>query len=121
MDKVIPDTKVVSGPHTCARCGKDVAEGKAFVFKGKCRSTSDGAVPAASQTIKCLRCALRHIPMLRRSLIAALFVGTVLTILNQSGVLLSSQWHNDLYWRIPLTYCVPFCVATYGAMINSRQ
>ena len=91
------------------------------MFKGKPRPSSNGPVPAASLTIKCLRCALRHIPMLRRSLIAALFVGTVLTLLNQSNALLSGQWHNDLYWRIPLTYCVPFCVATYGALTNSRQ
>jgi hypothetical protein len=25
-----------------------------------------------------------------------------------------------LYWKIPLAYCVPFCVATYGAQVNSR-
>ena len=27
----------------------------------------------------------------------------------------------DLWWKIPLTYCVPFCVATYGALANARR
>jgi hypothetical protein len=59
--------------------------------------------------------------MLRRSLIAAVVVGSALTMLNQGDTLLSGQWANALYWKIPLTYCVPFCVATYGALTNSRQ
>ena len=59
--------------------------------------------------------------MLKRSLIAALVVGTVLTILNQGDALLSGQWNNALFWKIPLTFCVPFIVATYGALTNSRK
>ncbi|PKB56864.1 MAG: hypothetical protein BZY73_06265 [SAR202 cluster bacterium Casp-Chloro-G3] len=59
--------------------------------------------------------------MLKRSLIAALVVGTVLTALNQGDALLWGQWNNALYWKIPLTYCVPFIVASYGALINSRK
>jgi hypothetical protein len=59
--------------------------------------------------------------MLKRSLIASLVVGTVLTALNQGDILLSGQWSNALYWKIPLTYCVPFVVATYGALTNSRK
>jgi hypothetical protein len=59
--------------------------------------------------------------MLKRSLIASLVVGTVLTALNQGDTLLSGQWSNALYWKIPLTYCVPFVVATYGALTNSRK
>jgi len=59
--------------------------------------------------------------MLRRSLVAALVVGTALTLLNQGDTLLSGQWNAALYWKIPLTYCVPFCVASYGALANSRK
>ncbi len=59
--------------------------------------------------------------MLRRSLAAAVVVGTVLTALNQGDNLLSGRWDAALYWKIPLTYCVPFIVATYGALTNSRQ
>ena len=59
--------------------------------------------------------------MLRRSLVAAVVVGTVLTALNQGDNLLSGRWDAALYWKVPLTYCVPFIVATYGALTNSRQ
>ena len=62
-----------------------------------------------------------HRPMLKRSMIAALVVGTVLTVLNQGDTLISGQWNNALYWKIPLTYCVPFIVASYGALTNSRK
>ena len=48
-------------------------------------------------------------------------VGTVLTLLNQGDTLLSGSWNNTLYWKIPLTYSVPFIVATYGALSNSRN
>jgi hypothetical protein len=59
--------------------------------------------------------------MLRRSGLAAIVVGTVLTLLNQGDLLVSGQWSHALYWKIPLTYCVPFLVATYGALTNSRR
>jgi hypothetical protein len=59
--------------------------------------------------------------MLKRSFLASLVVGTVLTVLNQGDILFAGQWSNALYWKIPLTYCVPFMVATYGALTNSRK
>ena len=69
---------------------------------------------------KCFRCALLHWPMLKRSLVAALVVGTVLTALNQGDLIVSGSWNNAMLWKIPLTYCVPFMVATYGALTNSK-
>jgi hypothetical protein len=85
----------------------------------------------------CLRCArpasfelggtplcTRHIftywPMLRRSLLTAIVVGTILTAINQGNVLANGRFPGALWWKIPLTYVVPFCVATWGALINSR-
>ena len=70
---------------------------------------------------RCLRCALRYRPMLKRSLLTALVVGTVLVAINQGGLLLSGAWPASLAWQIPLTYAVPFCVATWGALGNSRH
>ena len=64
---------------------------------------------------------MRHWPMLRRSLVASLVVGTALTALNQGDAILSGQIAGALAWKIPLTYCVPFLVATYGALSNSRS
>ena len=59
--------------------------------------------------------------MLRRSLIASAVVGTALTGLNQGDAILMGHWSSGLAWKIPLTYCVPFLVATYGALSNSRN
>ncbi|MBM4405801.1 MAG: hypothetical protein FJ039_06420 [Chloroflexi bacterium] len=71
--------------------------------------------------VRCFRCALRHWAILRRSLIVALIVGTALTAINQGTVLAKGDFPAALYWKIPLTYCVPFCVATFGALSASRR
>lgn len=52
-------------------------------------------------------------PILRRSLIVAGIIGSVLTAINQGDVILSGQ--SPVWWKVVLTYCVPFCVASYGA------
>lgn len=69
----------------------------------------------------CLRHALLYRPMLQRSLIIALVVGTILTAINQGNVILGGDFPASLYWKIPLTYCVPFGVATTGALLNARS
>jgi hypothetical protein len=107
-------------PYHCARCGKPLSPGRAFAFKPPA-SPQPGGSNAGSETLKCLGCSLRHLPMLKRSLLAALVVGTVLTALNQGDILLAGQWQPSFYWKIPLTYCVPLIVATYGALTNSRK
>ena len=55
-------------------------------------------------------------PVLARSLRASLVVGTVLTALNQGDILLQGRFPPALWWKVPLTYLVPFLVATYGAV-----
>jgi hypothetical protein len=89
-------------PVVCSRCGTRHAR---FSLQGNPR---------------CLRCAIRFRPMLRRSLLTALVVGTILTAINQGNLILQGNLSPILLWKIPLTYCVPFCVATWGALINSR-
>ena len=69
---------------------------------------------------RCLRCALRHRPLLRRSALIGLVVGSVLIGINQGDVLLQGRLDMALAWKVPLTYLVPFVVATWGALINSR-
>jgi hypothetical protein len=59
--------------------------------------------------------------MLWRSLLTALVVGTVLIAINQGTVLLDGEFPASLYWKIPLTYAVPFCVASWGALVNSKR
>ena len=105
----------------CHGCGKNLAGSRSFTFRPPARPGSAGAEPTAEGVVKCLKCALLHWPMLKRSATASLVVGTILTALNQGDLLLSAQWSNSFYWKIPLTYCVPFLVATYGALTNSRR
>ena len=69
---------------------------------------------------RCLWCFVRSLPLLRRSFLTAIVVGTILTAINQGTILADGDFPASLYWQIPLTYCVPFCVATWGAIINSR-
>ncbi len=112
----IETTQTVS----CDRCRRNLIGGPAFVFRANRKaSVGEGIVP--DPMTKCLPCALVHWPMLKRSLVAAVVVGTVLTGLNQGDLLLTGQWSGALLWKVPLTYCVPFVVATYGALTNSRR
>jgi hypothetical protein len=92
----------------CDACGRACAR-FFFLFR-----TGAGSV------LKCGRCALRHPPLLKRSLGIAAFVGTVLLAINQADVLLSARWPTALLWKVPLTYLVPFLVATWGALLSCR-
>ena len=50
----------------------------------------------------------------RRSLLVSLVVGTILNLINQGDVLFLGA-ELDLV-KLALTYLVPYCVATYGAV-----
>jgi len=94
----------------CVNCGSRVQSGRAFTFH-----TSQGVV------YKCLRHALRHGPMLKRSLMGCVVVGTALTLINQGDILVAGEWRASFYWKMPLTYATPFIVATLAALLNSRR
>jgi len=70
---------------------------------------------------RCIRCMVRYAPLLRRSIWIALVVGTFLVVINQGGLILKGAFIADLLWKIPLTYTVPFCVATWSALSNARM
>ena len=54
-----------------------------------------------------------------RSLYVAIVVGTILNIINQGDALVSGK---PLDWlKIILTYAVPYCVCTYGAVSFQLQ
>ena len=95
-----------SASPACERCGRPLAGRSAFAIGGE---------------RQCLRCTLRHRPLLRRSSLTALVVGTVLVAINQGNVIAGGDLPRALIWKIPLTFAVPFCVATWGALINSRS
>ena len=52
--------------------------------------------------------------IVRRSLVLTLVVGTLLNVIGQGDFLFNGEPLN--FWKIVLTYCVPYCVATYGAV-----
>lgn len=51
-----------------------------------------------------------------RGLKVGLIVGTILTVINYGDVILYGQIDQSAYWKIPLTYLVPFCVSTYAGV-----
>ena len=74
-----------------------------------------------TESLRCWLCALKNPAMLRRSFYTAIVVGTGLTLLNQGDTIFSGSWPGALYWKVPLTFGVPFCVATWGALSNARR
>jgi hypothetical protein len=50
----------------------------------------------------------------RRSLLVALVVGTILNLINQGDALVSGAALDTT--KLLLTYLVPYCVSTYGAV-----
>ena len=55
----------------------------------------------------------------RRSLTVALFIGTVLNAINQGPEIFTGHW--PVWWKLLLTYSVPFCVASYGSYAAFRS
>lgn len=50
----------------------------------------------------------------------AAIIGSVLLVINQGDLLFTGQVHSSLAWKIPATFAVPFIVATWSALSNSR-
>jgi hypothetical protein len=45
----------------------------------------------------------------------AAVVGTLLNAINQGDRLLALRWSEVVWWKIGLTYLVPFCVSVFSA------
>jgi len=60
----------------------------------------------------CRCCVTEGVP--RRSFFIALIVGTILNLINQGDSLFGEGSLN--FVKIILTFAVPYCVATYGAV-----
>ncbi len=74
-----------------------------------------------SGDLLCLRHALMHPPLMWRALMTALAIGTVLTIINQLDVILHGGWSPRVALKLGLTYLVPYCVTTWGALGNAKR
>lgn len=93
----------------CAHCGNALPPRRTFLLQAD-----------AGALLVCLTCTMRHRPLWKRSALASLVVGTILVAINQGDLLLRGTWSASLAWKIPLTYAVPFCVATWGYLVNNR-
>ena len=87
----------------CSRCCR-VGQGKARNHRSRCHDngTDGGARPRVVLAVA------------KRSLATTLIVGSVLNLINQGDALLLAG--TITWWKIVVTYCVPFCVATFGAI-----
>ena len=54
----------------------------------------------------------------KKAVFTALVVGTLLTAINQGDLILSGL--APPAWKVVLTYCVPYCVTTWGAITGKR-
>ena len=54
----------------------------------------------------------------QKAVMTALVVGTILAIINHGDFILKGESIN--YFKILLTYCVPYCVTTWGAIHGKR-
>ena len=54
----------------------------------------------------------------RKAFLTACVVGTVLTIINHGDMILMGDFPPVI--KVALTYCVPFCVTTWGAVTGKR-
>ena len=92
----------------CGRCARALG-GSAYELRGP-----NGVAR------RCLRCALRHRPLVIRSLVISVVVGTALTAINQGNTLVGGTFGAELLWKIPLTYTVPYFVSTIAALLGAR-
>ena len=54
----------------------------------------------------------------KKAFLTALVVGTILTVINHGDVILAGQWPPFI--KVFLTYCVPYCVTTWGAITGKK-
>ena len=91
----------------------------------KCRRTLEYRtyqMPSPSGRLPhCLGCAVRYQPLLKKSLIICMVVGTILTAINQGNFIVTGDFQTAMAWKIPLTYTVPFIVATTGGILNAQE
>ena len=67
-----------------------------------------------------VRIALRP-DICRRSLKIALVVGSILVLINYGDRLLEGSISTKDLLKMAMTFCVPFCVATYSAVCSVKQ
>ena len=65
-----------------------------------------------------IHCATRP-SVVKSSLVVALVVGIILNMINQGDAILGDK--PVILWKVILTFMVPYCVSTYGAVMALRS
>ena len=60
-------------------------------------------------------------PHLRRTLLTALVVGTILFGINQLNIVMAGHATEIVWLKIAVTYCVPFAVSNVGILIATYR
>lgn len=60
-------------------------------------------------------------PHLRRTILTALIVGTVIFSINQLDVVLAHKASVGTFVKSSLTYLVPFSVSNYGILVGTHR
>ena len=55
----------------------------------------------------------------RKAALTALVVGTILTAINHGDTIIAGEFPPAL--KVILTYCTPYCVTTWGAVMGKRS
>jgi hypothetical protein len=99
-------------PDACSRCQAALRRAR-YELRG----------PLGERVVRCLRCSLSYRPLVRRSLIVAPIVGTILLAINQGNVILAGHFPESLYWKAPRRSPIAchYAVATTGAILNARR
>ena len=63
----------------------------------------------------------RRADVVKRALLTGMFVGGILTIINQGDAILSGSLTAGGLVKIALTACVPYCVSTYSSVAAMLQ
>ena len=96
-------------PVACAVCGSSSLRAPHRLVRG------------GVHVIACQCCSLRHRPFLRRAAFVSLAVGSCLTLINQGDQLLAAHFTAALWWKVPLTYVVPFLVSWLSSVATARS
>ena len=81
-------------------------------------------VDSSDRTWSTLREALAVVayrPHLFRTVRIALIVGTILFAINQLDVIVRGHATPFVWFKVALTYCVPFCVSNLGILVATDR
>ena len=78
------------------------------------------SIPTSS-TVGDMPAVVRYPPHLRRSLLTAVIVGTILFVINQLDVVMGGDATTATWIKGALTYLVPFVVSNVGILIATQE